>query len=292
MTRFLTASGSYTGNGGTQAVTVGWQPKAVVIMGSRSSGSTTTRAASFKTDTMPGDGFMRVGSGSAWVLSNGITLTGSGFSLGSLNYLNRNGWTFYWLAFGACPCVNTGSFVGDASVLDETLREVTVGRGPEVLLLFREGATPNTALLVGEGQWDDTLFWTTGAGNVQSSPGGYRVKNGSGVGQNVDQVTYHHLALFGFAGETAYAFSGVRVASGSQLNIGTVRQPKVVLVFRDNLFGLKVPAMDPTGCGLLGPDYTYTSTGGIGINPDGFSVYSSLHGAGTLRWFAVHGEGP
>jgi len=99
------AEGSYTGNGSSQSVDVGFAPMMVFIKGNSTiggsfsfrdrvemsyydtyqSGTSTTQGRTVET----GSGF-----------SNGITLSATGFSLGNSSNVNRSGDTYHYFCFG------------------------------------------------------------------------------------------------------------------------------------------------------------------------------------------------
>ena len=91
-------TGTYTGNGTSQSITVGFQPKILRIF----RWNETYPNQALKNDQMAGDDYLRINSDGTPVidLANGITLTSTGFDLGSDSTINSDGNTYYWEAYG------------------------------------------------------------------------------------------------------------------------------------------------------------------------------------------------
>jgi len=87
--RSVVATGSYTGNGASQSITVGWQPKHIIIISDKGK-------VSIKNDFMPDDDFSHNGT---WETTGGITITSTGFDVGDINGINKKNDTFYWTAY-------------------------------------------------------------------------------------------------------------------------------------------------------------------------------------------------
>lgn len=90
-------NGSYTGNGTTQSVVTNFRPRGVRIIDWTEGGDIIV----CKDDQMPdaqsifdktvGAALMR-----AKILNGGITITDTGFTVGSSDYVNKDGHTFHW----------------------------------------------------------------------------------------------------------------------------------------------------------------------------------------------------
>ena len=91
-------TGNYTGNGTSQSIDVGFQPKTLKII----RWNETYPCEAQKNDQMQGDDYLRINSDGTPVidLANGITLTETGFDLGSDSTINADGNTYYWEAYG------------------------------------------------------------------------------------------------------------------------------------------------------------------------------------------------
>lgn len=87
------ASGTYTGNGTSQSITIGWQPKFIII-NNQSSGE----ASCYKTDGMAGDDFIQYASNAEIHTTFGVTITSTGFSVGSRADINGSGDPLSWIA--------------------------------------------------------------------------------------------------------------------------------------------------------------------------------------------------
>jgi len=95
------ATGTYTGNGSSQTITVGFQPKYIEIVD-----VTGTVYRSIKIDTMPASDFMRTNTVIfltdvvVYVTTGGITITSTGFTVGNQASINNSGDTYRWVAIG------------------------------------------------------------------------------------------------------------------------------------------------------------------------------------------------
>lgn len=83
-------TGSYTGNETARSIVVGWQPRLLYIGG-------TTRFNT-KDEGMSGDDWLRKTTTLVYETTNGVTLTSTGFDLGTDSDINLNSAVFYWLA--------------------------------------------------------------------------------------------------------------------------------------------------------------------------------------------------
>lgn len=145
-------SGSFIGNGSSQSVTLGWEPAAVWIgSGKLQGGNSSTKGFSLKLSGMPGSAtyYLRT-SGNSYEASGGVTLTSTGFSVGSQAIHNQNGQTIYWWAIrNDGTFVDVGSYVGDQPMANATPQTVTLPSA-------RDGLTAHT--LVVRANTADPLF--------------------------------------------------------------------------------------------------------------------------------------
>lgn len=88
-------SGSYTGNGTTQTITLGFQPKKVRLVNWTEDGSEEV----LKLEGMETNTAQLNKTNKGKILSGGITLTDTGFTVGNNQYVNRNGDTYLWEAY-------------------------------------------------------------------------------------------------------------------------------------------------------------------------------------------------
>lgn len=176
-------TGSYTGNGGTQSITIGWQPAYVEIVSTRTTGSAGTRAVGVKLADHPGDDWLENAGAAGFITANGVTLTSTGFSVGSDSSINQNNITFHWKAIRASPAVQTGVYDGNG-LNDRSFAGVLAWQ--PALMLFTQTefvglktAWKSDAMAGSEGvyfqtaaTWDTTLVallsdgWETGGLNL------------------------------------------------------------------------------------------------------------------------------
>lgn len=91
-------SGSYIGNGTSQSVNVGFQPKSVRIY------HLGLPEMMIKSDQFPDDDFIQLRGGSSsfiYKTSKGVTITATGFDLGASSVINNNGVSYTFEAWGS-----------------------------------------------------------------------------------------------------------------------------------------------------------------------------------------------
>lgn len=88
-------AGSFTGTGSSQDIQVGYKPKMVRLF------NASDPALAFHTDSMPALSFFsQEDSATAYTTSQGVTLTNSGFTVGTDVQINADGDTIHWIAIG------------------------------------------------------------------------------------------------------------------------------------------------------------------------------------------------
>lgn len=90
------ASGTYTGSGAAQTVTLGFKPKLLKLYN-----ITDTDTIVDFLDTMTADTGIAITGAVATLASAGITLTATGFTLGTSAVSNENAKVFHYFAIGA-----------------------------------------------------------------------------------------------------------------------------------------------------------------------------------------------
>lgn len=88
------ASGSYTGNGSSQDVALGFRPSFLKIYQETDN----DESAEF-VDGQPADSVYQYAAALSFLAANGITLSASGFSVGSATSVNENTKSYRWVAF-------------------------------------------------------------------------------------------------------------------------------------------------------------------------------------------------
>lgn len=115
-------SGFYTGNGTSQTVTVGFQPKALLVKGG-------ANAAIIRLDTMDADSAKTLGALGTIITGAITSIVATGFTVGAGVNANADTVTYRWLALahdGTLNDIETGSFAGnDTDNTDITLAVIT-----------------------------------------------------------------------------------------------------------------------------------------------------------------------
>jgi hypothetical protein len=190
----LVKSGSYTGNGTSQTITIGFAatPKLVLVK------SATTDIGVFRTDTMATDSAKPFGATA--LATSVITALGSGsFSIGSDARVNSNGVTYYWIALahdGTNNDIETGSYTGNGlDNQDKSLSVITAT--PDMVWIASEGGERpyfRTSDFSGDSAKDfGGLSATTNI--IQSfGVGTYQIGNRAGA-VNTNGTAYHWIAF-------------------------------------------------------------------------------------------------
>lgn len=103
---FEMATGTYTGNGGTQTISgLTFAPDLVIVK------SETALLGVYRTRTMMADQTAYLASATAGILGGITSLTSDGFTLGNSTTVNQDTVTYHWQAFGNAynPLTNTGA---------------------------------------------------------------------------------------------------------------------------------------------------------------------------------------
>ncbi|KPK66712.1 MAG: hypothetical protein AMS21_00740 [Gemmatimonas sp. SG8_38_2] len=282
----IIASGNYSGNGVSQSVVIGWQPALVVIF----SEDTTKGAIGYKSASMAGSDYLAC-SDDAEALSDGITLTATGFSVGDGDEVNRSGITFRWTAIKAGPWIDTGTY--DPS--PGGYYQVVTGRQPAMVLVANILATPafwwkglvafsgNTAAgrfdsdmsVIPSGPFPEILITSTGF-TVQTGPSSPQV--------------YHYVCLYNLRQPTQHVESGNYVGDGSGAKVITLGyQPQFVLLFGNegtNFSAQKHVESSGHDANVLDTNFSFESSQ-ITISATGFTVDTSHNQSGVnYCWIA------
>lgn len=92
---FECASGTYTGTGAAQTVTLGFKPKLLWIYN-----VTDGDQVGFMSDSMADDTFCSIVGAVALIAANGVTLSATGFSVGTDASVSENAKVFHYVALG------------------------------------------------------------------------------------------------------------------------------------------------------------------------------------------------
>ncbi len=280
----IIATGTYSGNGTSQTITIGWQPAMACIVSRRTAGPSTGRAISWKFNTMITDNFLEMAASANWITANGITVTSTGFSVGSENTINNSGTTFDWFAIRAGPQVATGTYVGDG-VIGRSF--AVTGWQPELMFLVQSSGTTR-------GGWKGAAMGANDAfdyaaqiafSTVALALASNGFQTGSANPFNTSPEDYHWFAA---TLETVTRSFRTVTYSGDGAADQTItlgQQPKFVWILDSTglTAGCKIDTMPAEDYGLLDTNYTYeagTATG-IQITSTGFIVGSDFNATGT-----------
>ncbi len=277
-------TGSYVGNGATQSVAVGWQPGLVIIASSRPTGPAAGRCLAFKVPSMADDDFLECSGSAQFTTVDGVTLTSTGFDLGSDDVINRNTTIFHWVAIRAGPWIDTGSFVGDGGTVVSTRnRQPSVvlhaqSTAPGIEMFFKFATMPaNTAAVF--------------RGSMLSSSGLTLISTGfeaSGEANDSGE-TYDWVAFFDLVGSTRHFETGSYTGDGNaSQSISLGKQPKFVMIYNEtsqDMCAFKSDTMSDDDYGLLNSNYSFES--GVTLVADGFDVGSDFNPSNDVHRFLV-----
>lgn len=282
MTDRIMEVGTYVGNGTSRPVDVGWQPALVVI-----SASAGTVQQSYKTIDMPGDDYMACSTASVFTTTNGITITSTGFSVGSGAGVNGNGNTYYWQAFRVGPHVDTGTYVGDRTAADTTTRLIDLDRQAGIAVILRTVTADSTGWLASFGVNHFFSFISAVTDDltlpVRTNVDGFTVANSVAASDfNLTGDLYYYFALYAASRSERFLETGNQDCNGTgSLTIVNGWQPRAVWCFTANgpTAAFKTIDMPGDDYGSIVSAYAFDTTGGITINSNGFSVGTDLNTA-------------
>jgi len=204
-----TDAGSFVGNGTTQDITLGYRPSLVVVKGNTTQYAVFRNDANFMDRT---DHFLNIASIESLY---GITITDTGFTVGSDSKVNANAITYYYLAFADNRSDNLlqGNWAGNASAG----RTVNIfSRKPLAGAICKRDSAQSAVYVVGD---KASNYFYNGATNAVST--GTTLDSESGVltlgsGAEINQWT----GLLG-EGVNCLAFAKHADAVSVQLYTGT-----------------------------------------------------------------------
>ncbi|MBB5037502.1 beta strand repeat-containing protein [Prosthecobacter dejongeii] len=246
-------SGTYTGNGTSQTVSLGFQPS-VVIVKDGTSGITTPAATpmQIRTSTMSLTKDMGQSTASSTTGTDRITaFTATGFTVGASLHVNNNGRTFHYLALSTTPGeIVVGTYTGNG--VDN--RNITgLGFQPDMVMTMYEG-TANAVFRTVDMPTDKCLPWLDGPvlNGLQSFVAdGFQV--GTDASVNTNGTGYHYIACKHVTGKF---ITGTYIGNNLDRNItGLGFQPEAVFIRL-----MKDAAPQPTGGVKFGSTGTGNST--------------------------------
>lgn len=238
-------TGTYTGNAGTQSISIGWQPAVVLIASGKTTNPAKDQSFSYKTDTMGGDDFVSYDTEVRLVTVDGITLTSDGFDIGLEAKINNNTEPFFWIAFRAGPQIDTGTYTGNGV----GGRQITTGRQPAFVVVLQTSGTESVSTKFGNvsgpatHQFQTINHFIEGI-NILSD--GFDLQVGLSppidflIRVNIDTETYHWFAFYESSGSTRNFELSTYTGDGSDPQTVVLgRQPKMVMVFGRTLTSVK-----------------------------------------------------
>ena len=283
------ASGTYTGNAtDNRAITVGFQPDFVMVK------DTAATEGAARSSSMAGDISKPMGSLTAFAADHIQSITGTGFTIGTNNRVNRNGRTYHWAAFKAnSQAMKVGTYTGNG-----TTQAITgVGFQPELVMLMGNNAQRAAARYTGAARtygFDASTGVTTGVTALGAD--GFNV--GAAAEANANGVAYHYVAFNDFANSIDVgSYAGNNTDNRSVTT--PAFQPDFVMVRADDTATGRSANWHPSS--LVGDNtllFTATASGTNRIqalNATGFQVGTSTDvnaNAVTYDYLAVRSSAP
>ena len=291
--RAESVSGSYTGNGSSQTITVGFQPDVVIIKDEIASGGAASAGMQIRTSTMSfTKHFGQAASGST--ATDRITaFTSTGFTVGASTLVNSSTIKYNYLAIKAVAGeIAVGNYSGDG--VDN--RNLTgVGFQPDlVLTMSSTGAT--STWRTSEMTADESMFWdlTPAADLIQGLlADGFQV--GTDARVNGSGGTYHYIACKNVTGK--FKVGSYTGTGGGQSFTGLGFAPEGLFIKRNGstIGNLRFASTGASASAdvTLQPNSSWYATNAIlSLDADGFTIGTAgnrINGTtapNTYHWFA------
>jgi hypothetical protein len=262
-------TGTYTGNGTSQTITIGWQPAFIQACSTRTAGGPGQRGWATKLPNQATSTAVKIQS-TCSVATGIITITATGFTVGADDSVNRSGETYHWWAIRDAPQVDSGQYVG----ADPTDVTVTLNRQP-TWMWASDQTSDNIAFKTAQDAGSNIWRYSTSGGTVAGMTFAATGFTATGAELNVNGNTFHYLSFFDLVGSTRHfetgTFTGTGVA-GQTITLG--RQPQVLLVMgqASNRLGLKTDTMPNGALGQITSTYSWQATATITIASTGFTT--------------------
>jgi hypothetical protein len=282
-------TGTYTGNGTTATVTIGWQSALIVIHST--AGNAANRALTFKSTDMSGSTSIICSTDSLGLTTGGVTITSTGFTVGNKSVVNTNGQVYHWFAVQDGAHINTGTYVGNQIAGNFTYQTIDLGRQPEIVAVFDINSTTKTVAWCAASNAAQPAFFTaTFSHNFANAPptilsNGFKVNNSGAPSLNISGTTYLYATICPLT-DTRHVESG-QIAAGGSLTVTIGYQPRVVWIFTlSGLGGFKTDTMSDDDTGELTTGYAFDAAGGITITSTGFSLGGDFTNVAAIDWVA------
>lgn len=300
--------GTYVGNASTQSIaTDGFKPACVMAWSHATAGPASGKGSWFKGASMAGDDYFAVNGGTVLeITANGVTLTSTGFDLGSANESNKSGVTYSYLAIKEGPWIKTFSYTGDG-VDPQVFGFGDRKPGFAFVATVDDGVAANerlgfwfddVAIAVNHVGWDDTgggdrfHEFTDNAGFIPTPDTNDLEARGA---FNTNTKTYHAVVLARHASTRFLRAQFESASSGdsSDVVIKTGSKPELLLIAVDTLAGevyWKTPSMPGDDAYQWNESEVnaYDAAAGITLDADGFTLDGATWNASSLlrRWIA------
>jgi hypothetical protein len=234
----------------------------------------------FKTPDMPTSSAMACSTASVYQ-SGLITITSTGFSVGSDDVVNDSGVAFFWMAFRDRFMVDYGTYVGDGGGVNyHTVNRQVVGG-----FVFRSTGTEKSVFKpdsLGSSLAYTFISAMTSATNEVALNATEWIAY-SGV--DVSSATYMWLMLYNPRGGITNCETGYYNGTGSPSSVTLGYQPKFVFIFSTDASAFKIAGMATTYAGVLTTGYNYGNDL-IQIDSDGFSYDGAMAESAGYYWLA------
>jgi hypothetical protein len=219
---------------------------------------------------MSGDDYMGCNANAEWITSNGVTITSTGFSVGSLVQINHSGSDFWWMAFKSTPAIDTGTYTGAGTGFNA----IALGRQPDAVFVVDPVSEdmywkPNGAL-TGADTYAYTSSMTGTSTGITLTSTGFT----AGLSIDVSGRTYYYMAMYGVVGSTQHCEYGTYSGTSTSHTITLGFQPTYVFIFHSSESGWKMDTNAGGAFGYLTNDYDY-ETAGLTIISTGFTLAGS-----------------
>lgn len=262
-------TGTYVGNGTTQTITIGWQAGSLFVCSSRSAGGPSQRGIGFKfgdPSVISGPNYTRIQSTSAIGL-NGITVTTTGFTVGSNDAVNRNGEIYHYAAIRNGPHLDNNTYTGTG-----TPKLFPLGRTPCAVFFSNQSGNPDTSIVLKHRDYPSDEVWaftTSGGQHVSCVLGNSLAIDGF---MNQAGQVYLLTSLYDLVGSTRHFEVGTYTSTGAGAVVTLGRQPKLLFLQGANGLIFKTDTMGGGAMGQVSSTYSWVQSGGLTLNSTGFTV--------------------
>ena len=275
-------TGTYVGNAGTNAISIGWQPALVMTM-SLYGGSPGNRGGNLKIAGMSDDDYMEQTSVGSYGTASGLTLDSDGFTLGSDASHNGNTNDYAYFAVRQGPHADTGSYTGGGSS-----QSVTTGRQPEAIIIAQTDGTVRSFWKSGAESGATCLEYQTAVNGVSAVT---ITSTGFTVEGNADASGQSYIWVALYNDETIHWFAGSYAGNSSTQTITQQGQPSVLIILNstDGEICFVTPGFTAGDAGILAGNWTFSSVDYPTLVSTGFSLAAANLNTTGNTYFYVAG---